>query len=332
MKGEALTHRRRDVKPNEVHKFCSNPMHMVRSPTCVYSYEIGNSGTWVILRGASLTASATLEVLAYVCPAVEKLRGPGAGSRAYTICRSWSTVVDFILTPSETRKLRVCRLVRHPVWFCSNCLLYGREHLRLRRPLHQWRWRQGCRLRSAGKAVCRGHRGHRQIRRPRCVESPCCIQEPLRCICIQPGSFCGRLLWRFCCLAVLWRFRRGPIPKCRYLWHSRCETYWCCADVTCSNALWFWQCRHALLHHVSTNRESVFLHEVGDSLHTGLHIALQTRIHVVNIVVTHSFGENLQSRQVYLLLRPYVWLYETLNDEHSSCQAHGDIHIASAPS
>ena len=91
--------------------------------------------------------------------------------------------------------------------------------------------------------------------------------------------------------------------------------------MTCSKALCVLQCRQAVLHHVICSlRESVLMHGAGESLHTGLHI-----------VVIESFGENLQSRQE-LLLRPYVWLYETLNDEHSSCQAHGDIHLASAPS
>ena len=87
--------------------------------------------------------------------------------------------------------------------------------------------------------------------------------------------------------------------------------------MTCSKAWCVLQCRQAVLHHVIyTHRESVLMHEAGESLH---------------MVAIESFGENLQSRQE-LLLRPYVWLYETLNDEHSSCQAHGDIHFASAPS
>ena len=48
-------------------------------------------------------------------------------------------------------------------------------------------------------------------------------------------------------------------------------------------------------------------------------------------IAIDDFGENLQVIQE-ALLRPYVWLYETLNDERTSCQAHGGIHPAFAPS
>ena len=36
--------------------------------------------------------------------------------------------------------------------------------------------------------------------------------------------------------------------------------------------------------------------------------------------------ENLQSRQAVMLL-PYAWLYETLDDEHSSWQAYDGISL-----
>ena len=138
------------------------------------------------------------DVLAEVVPVCEKLRLPGAGIRAATICRSWSTVVDCKSTPLERLKFWYRRHIRQLRRFRNRRFHNGHRGFHSGRPLRNRIQRCDCQW------CCRvGWVGLIFWPLRHCwsgsVVLPCQLQEHVR------TCFCPRSLW--------WRR-----CQCRFLW------------------------------------------------------------------------------------------------------------------
>ena len=134
------------------HKFSSHAMHMIVYPTCVLTSP-GLSAAYSAWVSPQVYAySIRLHyVIAEIAPVLEKLRLPGAGIRAATICRSWSTVVDCKSTPLERLKFWYRRHIRQLRRFRNRRFHNGHRGFHNGRPLRnriqrcdfQWCWRVG---------------------------------------------------------------------------------------------------------------------------------------------------------------------------------------------